>query len=372
MNDVKNIEAFFDIEFSAEQLMNAIESMHYYDDEIRQVYGLSEENNPEKTYILGVLAETAVNSKYSDFKLRNDYSYNDYMQICMDIAKDKYSSFAEVKPKFDKFYDEKNYFSKDMQNLEKVLEQWNSLVLETRDGTKIQCAAGSTIWIDNWRMSALNDFGSTNNDAWQINYKSLPLVDYNPYRYEATIHELNKDNPIVSNSKLNLGDVLQSIQTKLNIFCPEIEPQKGKIPVYKPTGLYFTDQLESKEKTVLESLQHEDFYDNSLNVKIQLNEKFKKENGIYKNLEVCKVLPVSRHPDDKHLYCIMAQNSDTKEYTVWTSYNSDTSSLNNGHYNIKSMNDAAKLMCQFSNIDKPLHIEHHQQYKHESINEIER
>jgi hypothetical protein len=70
-------------------------------------------------------------------------------------------------------------------------------------------------------------------------------------------------------------------------------------------------------------------------------------------------------------FCVMAKNTETNNYIVWSCYNSETKSLNNGHYDIHNLNDAAKLMCEFCN-DKPLHIEHHQQYKHESINEIER
>jgi hypothetical protein len=64
------------------------------------------------------------------------------------------------------------------------------------------------------------------------------------------------------NSKLNLGDVLQSVQNKLTVNCPENEPQDGKAPVYKPTDFYYIDKLETKIKNFYQNPDYENFSDN--------------------------------------------------------------------------------------------------------------
>lgn len=370
MNDVKNIEAFFDIEFSSEQLMNGIEKMNYYSDEIKNIYDLQECENPEKTYILGVLAKTAADSKYSDLKLRSENDYDDYMKICMDIAKDKYLSFDEVKPKLDKFYNGRKSYSNDMQNLENILDQWNSSVFESKDGTTIQTEANSA-WIDNWRISAVNNFDVNDRGAWQIKYKLIPLVDYNPASKEASICDCSKENQIILNSKLNIGDVLQIIQNKLNVTCPEIEPHNGTEPEYKPTESYYIDKLEEKIKKLYRNPSYNGFSDDCYKAFFTLSNEFDKENTKSKNMTVEHISPVNRNPNDKNLFCVMARNKETNKFTVWSSYNSETNSLNHGHYDISNLNEASKLMCQFID-DRPLHSEHHQQYKHETNSENER
>ena len=75
MNDVRNIEAFFNHEFTTEELMAAIEKMNYYSDEVVKLYGLENEENPEKTYVLGSLASAELSRIYTE-EYHNDVYFN--------------------------------------------------------------------------------------------------------------------------------------------------------------------------------------------------------------------------------------------------------------------------------------------------------
>lgn len=50
------------------------------------------------------------------------------------------------------------------------------------------------------------------------------------------------------------------------------------------------------------------------------------------NYNVCEYTRLSSHPDDAHLFIVTGFNRNTKEYAVWTSWNTKTESLNYGHY----------------------------------------
>ena len=95
-------------------------------------------------------------------------------------------------------------------------------------------------------------------------------------------------------------------------------------------------------------------YDVPSNV-IENVEKYLKEN--LPNYELVKVLRRSNHPADNYLYMVIAKKELTPEqksygfgqYTVWSCWNETTQSLNFGHYNIETENDAFELAKGFYN-----------------------
>lgn len=448
MNDVKNIEAFFHHEFSSEELMQAIEKMNYYSDEVVKLYDLQNEESPEKTYILGKLAASAIESKIEE-NYNGNWNENlsdEIAKIGMDIAKDKYSSYKEVKPFVEKLTkDNIRPYSKDMRNLERVLEDWESLYIETKDGNRVY-GEYDFIWHDNWKL--ISEYSNRNSqEYWKLNYKSVPVVFVQDGKAKIVKENISES----FKSKINLGDVLHLINQHTGAICPELEetplddfineniPPKQRMdyiifkfdqdnfignpksfeqanslevsmaigkgftqgdyfnkgyviinektkeleqkggnindqnmigiklycePKYKPTDNYYTDQMNYKQATFARTMTTEQMVKIG-DAQIKIGEYLAPED------KVKMILPISRHPDDKNLYTVLAQNNKNHTYTVWTSYNAETNSLNNGHYDIKDLNEAARLMCQFSN-EKPLHIEHTQQYRHDKNNEIGR
>ena len=95
-------------------------------------------------------------------------------------------------------------------------------------------------------------------------------------------------------------------------------------------------------------------YDVPSNV-IENVEKYLKEN--LPNYKLVKVLRKSSHPADDYLYMVIAKKELTPEqksygfgqYTVWSCWNETTQSLNCGHYNIETENDAFELAKGFYN-----------------------
>ena len=130
----------------------------------------------------------------------------------------------------------------------------------------------------------------------------------------------------------------------------------------KPSNNFYIDKMKVKENSFIQNPPYEDFVDN-------LNKANSNIQDILKTYEDIHILPISRHPEDKNLFVVSGKSLSRNDYTVWTSYNAGSNSLNNGHYNLPQ-NEAAKIMCQFSN-SEPLHTEHHQQYIHKNT-EVER
>ena len=57
----------------------------------------------------------------------------------------------------------------------------------------------------------------------------------------------------------------------------------------------------------------------------------------------------SKHPNDKHLYVVVAKrDTDTSTYAFWSCYNDTRQSLNHGHYGyinlVKCCNDASEFV----------------------------
>lgn len=59
--------------------------------------------------------------------------------------------------------------------------------------------------------------------------------------------------------------------------------------------------------------------------------------------ELCHVYRKSNYKEDNDLYCVTAKNIDQK-YACWSSWNSKTESLNQGHYNLDSEVDGVRIL----------------------------
>lgn len=64
---------------------------------------------------------------------------------------------------------------------------------------------------------------------------------------------------------------------------------------------------------------------------------------------VLEVRKKSTHPDDYYLYMVSAKK-DNGTYSVWTSWNENTQSLNHGHTDLASIEDCEKIFVEFQNV----------------------
>lgn len=81
---------------------------------------------------------------------------------------------------------------------------------------------------------------------------------------------------------------------------------------------------------------------------------FEQSEGLknYMPVEICRA---SNDPEDTHLYAVVGYNSKTDQYACWTSWNQDRQSLNYGHYNLSSEQNAVDIIKErFNDIsDEP-------------------
>lgn len=68
-----------------------------------------------------------------------------------------------------------------------------------------------------------------------------------------------------------------------------------------------------------------------------------KELPAYHVLEICRK---SNHPGDKNLYSVIAATESGK-VSCWTSWNESTQSLNHGHYNLTSLEQAEDVIKEY-------------------------
>ena len=61
------------------------------------------------------------------------------------------------------------------------------------------------------------------------------------------------------------------------------------------------------------------------------------------------VLRGSNHPDDSHLYQVVANDRNRDTCSVWTCWNEDKQSLDHGHYGISSPDDALDIVYEYFN-----------------------
>lgn len=63
----------------------------------------------------------------------------------------------------------------------------------------------------------------------------------------------------------------------------------------------------------------------------------------------------NNYDDDRHLFVVLAQNSRTSDYVVWTAWNEYTQSLNHGHYAL-SESDVNEVLSEhlYSDSSKPV------------------
>lgn len=86
---------------------------------------------------------------------------------------------------------------------------------------------------------------------------------------------------------------------------------------------------------------------NNKNVIANINNYFKRKEMNYR---VVRLFKKTDHKDDWYLYVIIAKNTVTGKYAVWTSWNESTQSLNYGHYNIQSIKDCLEIVDEYTNV----------------------
>lgn len=151
METVKDVENFFGKEFSARELARAIEDLNFYTDEIKSLYKLENDANAEKTFVLGTLAGNAIAEKIEDERGEriSDDQMDEIYKLGIDVAQDKYPSFEILEARLGKFFaNEKEFhpYSKDIRNLEKVLDTWEESIIETKGGAFAKGSLNS-VWI---------------------------------------------------------------------------------------------------------------------------------------------------------------------------------------------------------------------------------
>ncbi len=360
METVKDVENFFGKEFSARELARAIEDLNFYTDEIKSLYKLENDANAEKTFVLGTLAGNAIAEKIEDERGEriSDDQMDEIYKLGIDVAQDKYPSFEILEARLGKFFaNEKEFhpYSKDIRNLEKVLDTWEESIIETKGGAFAKGSLNS-VWIDNWRMTsgvsasqASLSYGRKSPADWLISYKGTPIIagDYGGHA------ECIASGETLAKTELNIGDTLQTVGKKLGLACPQID-----VGEHRPSQNYHIDEMEFKERDFLENPPYPGFAEQMRKAMDMAERNFDATQGL-DGYSMEKVLPRSRNPEDRNLFCVMAKGADGK-YAVWTSFNlshGKNGSLENGHYDIKNLNAAAKIMCSFSDAT-PLRAEH--------------
>lgn len=64
----------------------------------------------------------------------------------------------------------------------------------------------------------------------------------------------------------------------------------------------------------------------------------------FNNYKLMFVVNKSNHPDDGHLFMVVALDDATGTYTVWSAWNAIAKSLNHGHYCLKNLNEVYKVL----------------------------
>lgn len=76
-------------------------------------------------------------------------------------------------------------------------------------------------------------------------------------------------------------------------------------------------------------------------VQNNITEYFKEYLPNYIPISVCRC---SNHKEDAALYAVVAKNVKNNEIAVWTSWNEKTQSLNRGHYNLTTIDEAEEII----------------------------
>lgn len=86
------------------------------------------------------------------------------------------------------------------------------------------------------------------------------------------------------------------------------------------------------------------------NVQLDIENYFKGSSSLSK-YKVVGIFRASNHPEDKEMYSVIAKKDDI--YACWSSWNERTKSMNFGHYNIASFDDAYHILEEnFNDITK--------------------
>jgi len=86
---------------------------------------------------------------------------------------------------------------------------------------------------------------------------------------------------------------------------------------------------------------------NNKNVIANINNYFEKNEMNYR---VVKIFRKTNHKDDWYLYVVIAKNTVTGKYTVWTSWNETMQSLSYGHYGIQLIEDCLEIVDEYTNV----------------------
>lgn len=68
----------------------------------------------------------------------------------------------------------------------------------------------------------------------------------------------------------------------------------------------------------------------------------------FPDMHVCHICRKSNHPEEQNLYMVIASNNNGT-YSCWSSWNTTTSSLNYGHYNLKSEQEGISILKDLFN-----------------------
>lgn len=77
------------------------------------------------------------------------------------------------------------------------------------------------------------------------------------------------------------------------------------------------------------------------NVQANITEYFDEFLPDYRPVLICRS---SNHHEDSGLYSVVAENKKNNTIACWTSWNENTQSLNSGHYNLATMEDAEEII----------------------------
>ena len=62
---------------------------------------------------------------------------------------------------------------------------------------------------------------------------------------------------------------------------------------------------------------------------------------------VIDIVDYSYHPDDNYLFMVKAKKMKDNSYAVWTNWNQQSKSLNYGHYDIETNEEADRILRMY-------------------------
>lgn len=163
-------------------------------------------------------------------------------------------------------------------------------------------------------------------------------------------YENYKENGMIQNSALEVLDKIEDIRHKA-----ELNPNEYRVDftiriieaiIAKYFG--FKSRVDWSERLLSNCNNAECFKKQCLlappNIVSEVNDYFC-ENLPY--FDLIFIIRKSLNIYDKHLYMVVARSKSNNKYTVWTCYNSETKSLNHGHYDLNSYDGVYNIINEF-------------------------